>query len=79
MRLSNDRFSKTTLFKRFQFKDNAPVDTLYQRHTYETHNAIYDVDVRESDGNKTYHVNMGFDVYPQIHAIHKAIEKHFNL
>ena len=76
MNLSANNFSKTSLTKRFTFKDKS-WDTPYSRFTYETHNAIYDVDVRESDGDKTYRKNCGFDTDPS--PIHHAIEKHFSL
>lgn len=79
MKTSQDRFFHNTVTKRFRM-DCAPGefwDVPYDRYGYESCNAIYDVDIRKSDGHKTYHVNMGFETEPNAH--HRAIEKHFGI
>ena len=81
MNLSINNFNWGRVTKRFtMFKGTDKeysTDVEFIRHTYETHNAIYDVDMRKSDGDKTYHINCGFA--GEIHKIHKAIEKHFKI
>lgn len=74
--LPADRFSSTTVTKRFEFRGEV-FHTPHRRYSYESHNRLFDVDVRDSDGDKTYHVNCSFDVPPQ--AMHRAIERHFKL
>ena len=76
MNLKQDNFTNTDVTKVFKFQDERYL-TPYHRYTYETYNALYDVDIRDSDGDKTYHINMGFSTEP--HKIHAAIEKHFNI
>ena len=76
MNLSKSGWLEGTLTKRFKLQGKQ-WDTLYRRYTYESANKIYDVDVRDSDGNKTYHVNCGFDVEPYMY--HRSIEQHFSL
>ncbi len=49
------------------------------RYTYETHNAIYDVDVRQSDGEKSYQTNCAWAGEGVIHPIHVQIERHFEI
>ena len=81
MRLAQDRFYKSNVTKAFTiFKgtDREKVSsTRYTRYTYETHNKLFDVDIRDSDGDKTYHINCGFET--DKHKIHEEIEKHFNI
>jgi len=83
MRLAKDRFSKTGLNKRYSAFVGTPKEVIsnvpHTRYTYETHNAIYDVDVRDSDGFKEYSVNCGFTRQRPYHNIHLAIEKHFGI
>lgn len=76
MRLSNNNFSSTQLFKRFSLFGKH-YDTKYARYTYETNKRIYDVDISTINGDKTYHVNCGFSTEPE--TIHRAIEKHFSI
>ena len=52
-------------------------NTPYKRYSYESKDRLYDVDVRESDGDKTYHINSGF--YGDPKPIHREIELFFNL
>ena len=81
MRLAQDRFYKTTITKIFTiFKgtnQESVTYTPYHRYTYETHNKLFDVDIRDSDGDKTYHINCGFET--DKHKIHEEIEKHFGI
>ena len=77
MNLAKDRFYKSTLHKAFWFKDKPMGKAKYTRYTYESAEKLYDIDVRNSDGDVTYHTNQGFDVPPN--RFHKEIEKHFNL
>ena len=79
MNLSKDRFYKSTVTKRFTLEcKGMSWDTPYTRYTYETKNRLYDVDIRDSDNDKTYHVN-GSGLTSEPHAIHHAIEKHFGV
>ncbi len=72
--LAENRFYKTTLRKEFIFRGQR-FTSGYYRYSYESATRILDVDVRASDGARTYHVNCGFDTEPN--AIHRAIENHF--
>jgi len=74
--LAQDRFYKTRLYKGFILRGEV-FKTPYTRYTYESGTKLYDVDVRESDGDKTYHVNGGPDAKPN--QYHKAILKHFGV
>lgn len=81
MKLSDNNFYKRQVTKRFTlFKGTDRekfYDTRYTRYTYESYKAIYDVDVRNNDKDKTYHINYGFAT--EANKFHKAIEKHFNI
>lgn len=81
MRLANDRFHKGDVHKRFTLECTGQTFVApYTRYSYETTGAkgkIFDVDVRDSDGAKTYHVNCGFETEPA--PIHKKIEDHFGI
>jgi hypothetical protein len=80
MNLSHARFYKGDVLKRFQLFDGPKAQTYrehYLRYFYETKDAVYHVDVRVSDGAKSYHRNFGFGTEP--HPIHRAIEKHYDL
>jgi hypothetical protein len=74
--LAPDRFYKCTVTKRFTVS-GLPYDVKYDRFTYESATKIYDVDVRRSDGDRTYHVNGGFET--EQNQFHRAIEEHFGL
>ena len=81
MRLAQDRFYKNAvikIFKIFEGTDREKVSSVrYTRYTYETHDRLFDVDIRDSDGDKTYHINCGFETDKQ--KIHEEIEKHFGI
>ena len=81
MRLAQDRFYTSAaikIFKIFEGTDREKVSFVrYTRYTYETHNKLFDVDIRDSDGDKTYHINCGFET--DKHKIHEEIEKHFGI
>ena len=81
MNLSQNNYYKGRVTKRFtMFKGTDKEfysDTCYTRYTYESYKMIYDVDVRNTDQDKTYHINCGFATEPNV--FHKAIEKHFSL
>jgi hypothetical protein len=81
MNLAENRFYKSSLFKGFIAFEGTEKQIVtkasYIRYTYETHDTIFDIDIRESDNNKTYHVNCSFAVPAT--QIHKEIEKHFNI
>jgi hypothetical protein len=76
MNLAPDRFLKGILFKGFTLQ-GVLCKTPYTRYSYNSHGKLYDVDIRDSDKNKTYHINCGFATEPM--AIHKEIEKHFGI
>lgn len=76
MNLASDRFFSGTLSKGFTLNGKI-FATRYHRYTYESKNKIYDVDVRDNDNNKTFHINCGFEIEANI--FHKEIIKHFNL
>ena len=81
MRLAQDRFYKSGAYKRFTLFEGTDKEeifyTRYTRYTYETHDRLFDVDIRDSDGDKTYHINCGFET--DKHKIHEEIEKHFGI
>jgi len=81
MNLSENSFYKRQVAKRSIVRKGCPdesyIDTRYTRYTYESGKALYDVDVRNTDHKKTYHINCGGAC--EKHKIHKAIEVHFNL
>ena len=79
MNLSDNNFYKSQVTKRFKLseKEGDYYDTKFTRYTYETQNAIYDVDVNNENYSKTYHMNCGSGMLPN--NIHKAIKKHFEL
>ena len=72
MRLSENNFSKRTCLSGKPSGDKKEVVV----YTYETGRAIYDVCI--FNGRKYYQKNMRGYTYDQ-EAIHKAIEKHFNV
>ena len=76
MKLAQDRFYKSDCHKIFYFQ-NEKYTTKYDRYTYESKSTLYDVDVRKTDGNKTFHVNMGFAT--ERTEYHNEIIRHFNI
>ena len=80
MNLSDNRYSRTTIHKRFTFGVGVKAWTRYEaytRYSYETHSKLFDIEVRNSDSAKSYHVNCGFAGEP--FPIHKEIERHFGI
>jgi len=76
MKLAADRFYQTDVVKLLTLGDRTH-RTPHRRYSYESAGRLYDVDVRESDGDRSYHVNGGFELEPS--AIHREIERHFGL
>ncbi len=81
MNLARDRFYQGNVTKQLTLFKGSPSESVwntpYTRYTYESKNRLYDVDVRNHDKNKSYHINGGFDGEPN--KYHREIEKHFNL
>ena len=49
----------------------------YDRYSYESARAMYDVDIRRCDGVRTYHINEGEPCLPT--RVHRSIEKYFDV
>ena len=47
------------------------------RYAYVGQKDRFEVDVRDSDGYRTYHINCGVDIAPR--STHRRIERHFGL
>ena len=81
MRLAQDRFYKSGAYKRFTLFEGTDKEeisyTRYTRYTYYASHKFFDVDIRDSDGDKTYHINCGFETDKL--KIHEEIEKHFGI
>ena len=81
MNLAKDQFYKGNVHKQFVMFEGTDREirtiTRYTRYTYESGTRIYDVDVRDSDGDITFHINCGCATEP--HAIHREIMKRFGL
>lgn len=79
--LKPDRLMKSTIFKEYAMFIGTLQEVRsimrFTRYTYESCDAIYDVDVRVSDNDITYHVNCGFETEPN--KWHRAIMAHFNI
>jgi len=76
MKLTKDRFHNSTVTKEYVTLGR-PTRCVFGRYTYESTGNLYGVDVRTSDGDKTYHVNCGFATEPN--KYHRAIEQHFGI
>ena len=69
-------FSSCELTKQYETRGVVTRRT-FHRYTYESRTRLYDVDIRDSDGDRTFHINMGFSTEPS--KFHRAIEEHFSL
>jgi len=70
-----NHYKKFIMFER-TFKE-IRVNTPYDRYTWKINKHEYHVDVRVSDGDKSYHINWGFAA--ESTKYHKAIENHFEI
>lgn len=85
MHLSSKNFSRTTLIQSVRDGIGPEQRLNVKRYTYETNNALYDVEIFETplilngqEIRKVYRINCG-RMSLESHPIHLAIEKYFNL
>lgn len=81
MKLPDDNFFKGDFIRRYHdfigTENESVHDVAFSRYSYESKGKLYDVNVRSTDGDVTYHVNCGFSCEPN--QYHREIEKHFRL